>query len=121
MQANTNVTHEQHGTTRLADGKVLVTGGVISKYPMNSVEIYDPASNTWARQRPAATGLPLPRPAHAVRRQAAVDGQQLIDPWHLAAVLEGFRLRMDDRLSAPSTAAPSSMPHGTPLTGISGW
>jgi hypothetical protein len=31
----------------------------------------------------------------AVRRQAAVDGQ-LIDPWHLAAVLEGLRLRMDD-------------------------
>src|ERR1700722_6818276 len=30
----------------------------------------------------------------AVRRQPAVDGQ-LIDPWHLAAVLEGLRLRMD--------------------------
>jgi hypothetical protein len=30
----------------------------------------------------------------AVRRQAAIDGQ-LIDPWHLAAVLEGLRLRMD--------------------------
>jgi hypothetical protein len=29
----------------------------------------------------------------AVRRQAAVDGQ-LIDPWHLAAVLDGLRLRM---------------------------
>src|SRR3984885_5414408 len=33
----------------------------------------------------------------AVRRQAAVDGQ-LIDPWHLAAVLEGLRLRMDHAL-----------------------
>src|ERR1700751_343464 len=33
----------------------------------------------------------------AVRRQAAVDGQ-LIDPWHLAAVLEGLRLRMDGAL-----------------------
>jgi len=30
----------------------------------------------------------------AVRRQAAVDGN-LIDPWHLAATLEGLRLRMD--------------------------
>jgi hypothetical protein len=30
----------------------------------------------------------------AVRRQAAVDGQ-LIDPWHLAAVLEGLRLSME--------------------------
>ena len=29
----------------------------------------------------------------AVRRQAAVDGRS-IDPWHLAAVLEGLRLRM---------------------------
>jgi len=33
----------------------------------------------------------------AVRRQAAVDGQ-LIDPWHLAAVLEGLRMRMDHAL-----------------------
>ena len=35
----------------------------------------------------------------AIRRQAAVDGQ-LIEPWYLAAVLEGFRLRMDDRLGS---------------------
>ena len=33
----------------------------------------------------------------AVRRQAAVDGR-LIDPWHLAALLEGLRLRMDSAL-----------------------
>ena len=33
----------------------------------------------------------------AVRRQAAVDGR-LIDPWHLAALLEGLRLRMDASL-----------------------
>jgi hypothetical protein len=33
----------------------------------------------------------------AVRRQAAVDGQ-LIDPWHLAAFLEGLRLSMPDGL-----------------------
>jgi hypothetical protein len=32
-----------------------------------------------------------------VRRQAAVDGK-LIDPWPLAAVLQGFRLRMDGAL-----------------------
>src|SRR4051812_34963835 len=30
----------------------------------------------------------------AVRRQAVVDGE-LIDPWHLAAVIEGLRLRTD--------------------------
>jgi hypothetical protein len=33
----------------------------------------------------------------AVRRQADVDGQR-IDPWHLAALLEGLRLRMDPGL-----------------------
>ncbi len=33
----------------------------------------------------------------AVRRQASADGQS-IDPWHLAAVLEGLRLRMDGAL-----------------------
>ncbi len=33
----------------------------------------------------------------AVRRQAAVDGHS-IDPWHLAATLEGLRLRMDHEL-----------------------
>ena len=34
----------------------------------------------------------------AVRRQAMVDGQ-MIEPWHLAALLEGVRLRMDPWLS----------------------
>ncbi len=34
----------------------------------------------------------------AIRRMAAVDGD-LIEPWHLAAVLEGLRLRMDPSLS----------------------
>jgi len=33
----------------------------------------------------------------AVRRQAAVDGLA-IDPWHLAALIEGLRLRMDHAL-----------------------
>ncbi len=33
----------------------------------------------------------------AVRRQAAVDGER-IDPWHLAATLEGLRLRVDPTL-----------------------
>jgi hypothetical protein len=58
------------------------------------------ASRAIARLDQALDGHPL-LPAflyrsrlEAVRRQAAVDGQ-LIDPWHLAAVLEGFRLRMD--------------------------
>jgi len=31
----------------------------------------------------------------SIRRQAAVDGQA-IDPWHLAAIIEGVRFRLDD-------------------------
>lgn len=56
-----------------------------------------------ARLDQALSGHPL-APAflyrarlEAVRRQAAVDGQA-IDPWHLAAMLEGLRLRMDRQL-----------------------
>lgn len=62
------------------------------------------ASAAIARLDQALAGHPL-RPAFlyrarldAVRRQAAVDGN-LIDPWHLAATLEGLRLRMDPYLS----------------------
>ena len=33
----------------------------------------------------------------AVRRQAAVDGHA-IDPWHLVAIIEGLRLRLDGTL-----------------------
>ena len=77
-----------------------------------------PGKKTWIRRWPAPWRRPprrspgstrhspairlLPAFLHrarldAVRRQAAVDGQA-IDPWHLAAVLEGFRLRMDGAL-----------------------
>ena len=61
------------------------------------------ASAALARLDQALAGHPLlPAFLHrarldAVRRQAAVDGL-LIDPWHLAAVLEGLRLRMDGAL-----------------------
>lgn len=61
------------------------------------------AAGAISRLDQALTGHPL-LPAYlyrtrleAVRRQAAVDGQ-LIDPWHLAAFLEGLRLRMPDGL-----------------------
>ena len=56
-----------------------------------------------ARLDQALAGHPLlPAVLHrcrldAVRRQAEADGQR-IDPWHLAAVLEGLRLRMDGAL-----------------------
>jgi len=58
------------------------------------------ASRAIARLDQALDGHPL-LPAflyrarlEAVRRQAVVDGH-LIDPWHLAAMLEGLRMRMD--------------------------
>jgi hypothetical protein len=61
------------------------------------------AAAAMARLDQALTGHPL-RPAllyrarlEAVRRQAAVDGRS-IDPWHLAAVLEGLPLRMEGAL-----------------------
>jgi hypothetical protein len=58
------------------------------------------ASAAMARLDQALVGHPLQRAflyrarLDAVRRQAAVDGR-LIDPWHLAAMIEGLRLRMD--------------------------
>jgi hypothetical protein len=58
------------------------------------------ASRAIARLDQALEGHPL-RGAflyrarlEAVRRQAAADGH-LIDPWHLAALLEGLRMRLD--------------------------
>lgn len=61
------------------------------------------AAGSIARLDEALAGHPLQRAflhrarLEAIRRQAAVDGR-LIDPWHLAAVLEGLRLRMDGGL-----------------------
>jgi hypothetical protein len=61
------------------------------------------ASAAIARLDQAITSHPLRQAVlhrsrlEAVRRQAAVDGQ-LIDPWQLAATLEGLRLRMDPYL-----------------------
>lgn len=61
------------------------------------------ASAAIARLDEALAGRPLQRAflhrarLDAVRRQAAVDGHA-IDPWHLAAVLEGLRVRMDGAL-----------------------
>jgi hypothetical protein len=58
------------------------------------------AAGTIARLDAALAAHPL-RPAwawrarlDAIRRQAAVDGKA-IDPWHLAALIEGVRLRLD--------------------------
>ncbi|MDO9313538.1 MAG: IPTL-CTERM sorting domain-containing protein [Burkholderiaceae bacterium] len=56
----------QHTATLLPNGKVLVTGGFSGGSVINSVELYDPASNSWsaagamatARYRHTATLLP---------------------------------------------------------------
>lgn len=61
------------------------------------------ASAAIARLDQALVGHPLAQAflyrtrLESVRRQVAVDGA-LIDPWHLAATLEGLRLRMDPYL-----------------------
>ena len=61
------------------------------------------AASAIARLDQALAGHPLAQAflyrarLEAVRQQAAVDGQ-LIDPWHLAATIEGLRLRMDPYL-----------------------
>ena len=61
------------------------------------------AASAIARLDQALAGHPLAQAflyrarLESVRRMAAVDGQ-LIDPWHLAATIEGLRLRMDPYL-----------------------
>jgi hypothetical protein len=56
--------------------------GVIAR--LDSAVAHHPLAPAWAyRAR-----------LDAVRRQAAVDGK-IIDPWHLAALIEGVRLRVD--------------------------
>jgi hypothetical protein len=61
------------------------------------------AASTSARLDQALASHPLAQAflyrirLESVRRMAAVDGQ-LIDPWHLAATIEGLRLRMDPYL-----------------------
>ena len=54
----------------------------------------------------------------AVRRQAAVDGHA-IDPWHLAAVIEGLRLRLDGALRIIDRGA--ILEAGRTALGYYGW
>jgi hypothetical protein len=51
---------ELHTATRLADGRVLVTGGVWGEDTLNTCEIYDPQSRTWTSIEP----MVLPRTRH---------------------------------------------------------
>ena len=54
----------------------------------------------------------------AVRRQAAVDGHA-IDPWHLAAVIEGLRIRLDGALRIIDRCA--ILEAGRAALGYYGW
>jgi hypothetical protein len=42
-----NAARASNTTTLLADGKVLVTGGTTSRFPIGSAEVYDPTADTW--------------------------------------------------------------------------
>src|SRR5258706_10626472 len=76
-----------------------VRGGALDRFA-DLAGALERAAATIARLDTRLTGHPL-APAwlwrirlEAVRRQAAADGRA-IDPWHLAAVIEGIRSRMD--------------------------
>ena len=45
--ASTNTVRYLNTTTLLSDGKVLVTGGAITRFPSSSGETYDPVAKTW--------------------------------------------------------------------------
>ena len=74
-------------------------GGTLARFA-DLAGVLEHAARAIARLDALLTGHPL-GPAwlwrirlEAVRRQAAADGRA-IDPWHLAAVIEGIRFRMD--------------------------
>ncbi len=80
----------------------LTTSGSPLAHP-DLLDALEQAAGAIARLDQALDGHPL-LPASlyrtrldAVRRQASVDGHG-IDPWHLATVLEGLRLRMEGAL-----------------------
>src|ERR1700720_3183909 len=74
-------------------------GGTLARFA-DLADALEHAARAIARLDALLTGHPL-GPAwlwrirlEAVRRQAAADGRA-IDPWHLAALIEGIRFRMD--------------------------
>jgi hypothetical protein len=91
-QSKNDIDDPLHRLTRTGAPDPMVLAGALAN-----------ASSAVARLDQALTGHPLASAVlyrarlEAVRRQAGVDGQ-LIDPWHLAATLEGLRLRMDPQL-----------------------
>jgi N-acetylneuraminic acid mutarotase len=59
--ASMSTARDNHTATLLNNGKVLVSGGYAGGDAFSSVEVYDPASNTWS----AAQSLRNPRWGHS--------------------------------------------------------
>jgi hypothetical protein len=77
------------GLTRTAPADPMVLAGALAG-AASAIARLDQA----LARHPLAQAFLYRTRLESVRRQAAVDGQ-LIDPWHLAATIEGLRLRMD--------------------------
>lgn len=60
ISSSMHTPRELHTATRLADGRVLVTGGIWGEDTLNTCEIYDPQSRTWTSTEP----MTLPRTRH---------------------------------------------------------
>lgn len=73
---------ELHAATRLADGRVLVTGGVWGEGTLNTCEIYDPQSHTWTSVEPMA----FPRTRHTAT--LLPDGRVLVIGGSVGKALE---------------------------------
>lgn len=74
-----------HTATPLADGRVLVVGGIAGSTALASAEIYDPASRTWTPTGPLAT----PRRGHTAT--LLPDGRVLVAGGIAPALVQGLR------------------------------
>jgi Kelch motif/Galactose oxidase, central domain len=72
MTAPMSVAHAKHAATLLADGRVLVTGGITGSSDTNAAEIYDPVADTWK----GAVPIGIARRRHAMER--LTDGKVLL-------------------------------------------
>lgn len=58
----------------VANGKVVVAGGSANSAPLNSVDCYDPASDTWTQIKPASASASGDAASQAVTLKSAVTG-----------------------------------------------
>src|ERR1700737_215588 len=99
-----------HTATLLADGRVLVTGGIRSTGFLDSTEIYDPGSNTWS----PGPSLPSSRSGHAATlltdgRVLVVGGNDSIQPQATAELYDptANRWSSTNPMAAPRSAVSS--------------